>query len=287
MQEVEHQWQCPQCKEPLALCSKKAREKAPAIWQCSNKHHFDVAKEGYVNLLLAQHKKSKAPGDNKEMVLARRAFLAEGHYLALASALAECLTQHLNNENERLALFDAGCGEGYYLAQLKSALAPYFAKLSIAGIDISKPAVQKAAKHNQNGHFAVASSYNLPLPSASQDAVIQIFAPSSDEEIKRVLQASGLWIQVNPAPNHLLALKQMIYDTPELHTINTEVNTGFSLISQKQITFDIQLSSEQTRENLLMMTPYYWTISQAKKDALIAGLAAVQAHFDIKVLQKL
>ena len=283
MQKIEHQWQCPQCKQPLALCG----QNTPTIWTCSNNHHFDLAKEGYVNLLLAQHKKSKAPGDNKEMVLARRAFLAEGHYQNLANAIADFITQHFKEADGLLALFDAGCGEGYYLGELSKALAPHFANLRVAGIDISKPAVQKAAKHNKNGHFAVASTYNLPLPSLSQNVVIQIFAPSSDEEIRRVLQSSGLWIQVNPAPNHLLALKEMIYNTPELHTIDSEVNDGFNLINQEQIAFDIHLTSTQTRQNLLMMTPYYWTISQAKKDALIAGLNEVQAHFDIKVLQKL
>ena len=280
MHTLVHHWKCPQCSATLLLQEK--------TWVCENAHSFDSAKEGYVNLLLPQHKNSKAPGDNKEMVLARRAFLEQGHYQPLADELARTMIAQSAPvlADETLYLFDAGCGEGFYLNSLLPALNKTFTTINIAGIDISKPAVQKAAKKNKLGYFAVASSYNLPLHSASQHIVLQIFAPSSSQEVHRTLQTNGIWVQVNPAQEHLLALKQMIYDTPEHHKVNTETDNGFSLLSQHQIKFTIALSDPETRQALLMMTPYYWTISQEKKDRLISSLTEVQAHFDIKVLQK-
>jgi len=45
---------------------------------CENGHVFDVARQGYVNLLPVQHKRTKDPGDSKEMVLARAQFLNTG-----------------------------------------------------------------------------------------------------------------------------------------------------------------------------------------------------------------
>lgn len=272
-------WQCPACASSLQLNNKQ--------WSCENNHSFDCAKEGYVNLLLPQHKKSRAPGDNNEMVLARRAFLEQGHYQPLADNIACTLSKHFSDlpENDTIKLFDAGCGEGYYLGQIFSQLSTSFGQLGIAGIDISKPAISKAAKLNKLGDFAVASSFNLPLAEDSQDAVIQIFAPSSPQEIKRILHISGIWIQVNPAPNHLLALKQMVYDKPEPHKLDTHVEDGFVLLDQCQLAFNVVLSDPELRKNLLMMTPFYWTISETKKARLLEQLTQVQAHFDIKILQ--
>src|SRR5690554_5626916 len=87
-------------------------------WQCQQGHQFDQAKQGYVNLLPVQHKKSLNPGDNKSMVSARKSFLASGYYSAVASTLSGLVLKHINTSTEReIAYLDAGCGEGYYLQE--------------------------------------------------------------------------------------------------------------------------------------------------------------------------
>ena len=108
-----------------------------ASLSCTHGHRYDIGKPGYANLLSAQHKRSKAPGDSKEMVNARTAFLSEGFYDPIASELAELVGAQTQND---LTLVDAGCGEGYYLEKIDSLTE---ARLNLIGFDISKWAVQK------------------------------------------------------------------------------------------------------------------------------------------------
>jgi 23S rRNA (guanine745-N1)-methyltransferase len=265
-------------------------------WACVNGHRFDRAKEGYVNLLLAQHRNSKQPGDDKQMVLARRTFLSQGHYAPLAQALSELIVKHMAQDNEQLSLFDAGCGEGYYLDAILASLPginglagqdkQLAEMVSVAGVDISKAAVGKAAKRMPQGQFAVGSTFALPLFDDSQDAVIQVFAPSDPQEIARVLKSDGVWITVDPAPRHLFELKACVYDAPQEHVIVTTVPNGFSLVEQAQLTFTMDLTQHNAAaEALLMMTPFYWRISEDKKARLPEQVNVVTADFAIKVMR--
>ena len=101
---------CPIEGEPLDVDAKRLF--------CKNGHSFDIARQGYVNLLPVQHKRSKQPGDSKEMVVARARFLNSGVYTPLAEELAEIylyLLEDMNKlDDQQLCLMDAGCGEGYY-----------------------------------------------------------------------------------------------------------------------------------------------------------------------------
>jgi 23S rRNA (guanine745-N1)-methyltransferase len=243
-----------------------------------------MAKEGYVNLLLAHKRNSKMPGDNKEMVMARREFLGQGHYKPLVQTLAKQISEH--SRLSSLSLFDAGCGEGYYLHTLISELKDIEVNARVSGVDISKPAVQKAAKLVEQGDFAVASTFDIPLNDASQDAVIQIFAPSSDSEIHRILKDQGIWLIASPAESHLFELKQMVYDAPEQHKADSSIPDGFTLTTTERVTFTMNLTTPETRQALLLMTPFYWQISEQKKDALLASLEQVTADFYLRVLRK-
>jgi 23S rRNA (guanine745-N1)-methyltransferase len=271
-------WICPACQQAL--------EQNPDSWRCVNGHSYDIGKEGYVNLLLANQKRSKEPGDNKAMVNARRAFLEQGYYQPLANKLIELARQQLGEKTTDISLFDAGCGEGYYLNHLVTGLAAKSSDIAAYGSDISKIAVQKAAKKHPGCQFSVASSFNIPLPAESQHAVLQVFAPSSSEEVRRILKIGGFWLQVNPAAGHLRQLKQAIYDSPEEHKMLSEVPAGFSLHYEQTLSFDMELTDEASRLNLLMMTPYYWTATKDKISSLVATMSHLTADFHLRVLIK-
>lgn len=274
-------WKCPSCSNVLLLNNK--------VWACANGHSYDVAKEGYVNLLLVQNKNSKEPGDNKQMVNGRRAFLEQGFYQPLADSISDIFNQHLSTltDQTEVNFFDAGCGEGYYMSQVSQSCNQSDIHIEFSGLDISKFAVQKAAKKYLKHHFAVASTFQLPLENTSQDAVLQIFAPSSELEIHRVLKPSGIWITVNPAANHLYEFKQALYDKPTEHKADKAIPDGFSLAQQLNVSFVIKLIEPQQRENLLMMTPYYWSATAEKKQKLVDDLQQFTTDFDIKVFAKL
>ena len=88
--------------------------------RCEGGHAFDIARQGYVNLLGAADKRSRDPGDGKEMVAARRDFLSDGHYQPVADKLASLIKPQINADS---TIVDAGCGEGYYLEQLATQIA--------------------------------------------------------------------------------------------------------------------------------------------------------------------
>lgn len=142
--------------------------------RCPGGHCFDRAKEGYVNLLPVNRKHSKSPGDDKGMVAARRAFLEKGWYAPLREALCE-LAQEAAGDAP--VVLDAGCGEGYYTAGIRDALLAAGKTPIVAGIDISKFSLQKAAKKYPGIEFAVASAYRLPVAAESVDLLLNVFSP--------------------------------------------------------------------------------------------------------------
>ncbi|GAB2683266.1 methyltransferase domain-containing protein [Aliiglaciecola sp. 3_MG-2023] len=270
-------WICPACRLPLSLDA--------GTWRCAANHCYDRAKEGYVNLQLAQERNSKAPGDNKEMILARREFLQHGFYDPLIERIAELIQLH--GQHPDLALFDAGCGEGYYLAQLCRQLKNAGYQCSASGCDISKVAVQRAAKTHNDCQFAVASTFKIPVEDHTIDVVVQVFAPSSEDEVARILKPNGLWILVNPGPMHLQQLKESIYAESKPHTLSQVDSQNFSLHCRESLAFDLNFQTPEQRLALLKMTPYYWHTSEQNKQQFLQAENNCQTEFDIQVLRKM
>jgi 23S rRNA (guanine745-N1)-methyltransferase len=269
-------WICPVCRWPLSLTEKQ--------WQCENGHSYDCAKAGYVNLLLANHKNVSDPGDSKPMMTARRAFLEAGHYLPLVESLTHLIASH--KSEKALALYDVGCGEGYYLAAINAALTSSGVKMKAAGNDISKSAIEKAAKKYKELGFVIASNFKIPVASASQNVTLQIFAPVEASEVRRILADSGIWLQVAPAQEHLTQLRQAVYETAHDHVVDEKIPEGFKLIDSKRLSFQFELPELQSRRDLLMMTPYYWSMEQAKADDVLENITKLSADFSIRVLEK-
>ena len=231
-------YQCPLCQSPLQLIEKSLR--------CDNNHTFDYAKEGYVNLLPVQNKNSKQPGDNLDMVQARRAFLSTGHYQFLQQAIAT-LVAELSPKN----VIDLGCGEGFYTHAIANKC-----QGKVYGVDISKSAIKYAAKRYENCQFSVASISQAPFADYQSDVLISIFAPLFEQELTRLLSNNGSLIVASPGPWHLKELKQKIYREVNAHTPVTAPQ-NFTLIQQNLIEQKVKLGIEDVK-NLITMTPFAW-----------------------------
>lgn len=238
-------YQCPLCQLPLF---RRARQ-----WSCGQ-HSFDCAKEGYVNLLPVQFKRSRQPGDSAEMMQARRIFLDAGHY----HPLREWVTQRLDDKLsvEATALLDIGCGEGYYTADLASRLMQR-RKMAVYGLDVSKAAILRAAKRYRNVDFCVASSQRLPFNDGSLDAILKIYAPCNDAELLRTVKMGGWVMTVSPGPRHLYQLKAEVYDEVQLHPVKNEKLDGFDMVEQHSLAYPMRLSGQEGAA-LLQMTPFAW-----------------------------
>lgn len=269
-------YSCPLCHQPLSLSER--------TYRCHNNHSFDLAKEGYIHLMPVQHKRSKDPGDNKEMMQARRRFLEKDYYQPLKQHIAKLCAHTLMQTQHRL--LDIGCGEGYYTSEVATQLTQQDAHSNVYGLDISKVAIRYAAKRYHNCHFSVASSHRLPFADQSLDAVLRIYAPCKAQELSRVLDENGVVITVTPAGRHLYQLRDKIYPDVRLHPEDAEQIEGFELEQQEKLSYTMALNNGDA-DDLLQMTPFAWKASTELRQQLkSAKLFECEADFMIRVYRK-
>ena len=236
---------CPICGEQLHIRDKSCL--------CPNRHSFDIARQGYVNLLTGQQKHSLNPGDTREQVLSRRTFLEAGYY----APILETLIETARNLGITGPILDVGCGEGYYSSRLADALGA-----DLLGLDISKEAVRCAAAKYKNHRWVCATAAHIPVPDGSAGLITSLFALTLPEEFKRILSDDGYYFQVLAAEDHLLGLKSVIY--PELkHKQKDTVPelSGFELVRSIPIRFTFTVEGEQV-QNLFSMTPHVFRIGK-------------------------
>ena len=254
-------------------------------WRCEHGHGFDIARQGYVNLLPVQNKRSADPGDSKSMVAARQRFLTAGHYAPIAEAVSRQVLA-LTPAEGALNCMDAGCGEGYYLREL-SRQARAGQPLSLLGLDISKWAVMSAAKQDSAGAMAwvVGSNANLPVQPASVDVVLCMFGFPVMEEFERVLRPGGMLIKVEAGPDHLRELREVIYPTlkPDKPARN-DVPHGFAHHASEAVRFTSEIDTGQGIADLLAMTPHLYRAS-AEGRARAAALEALSVTGDVTITQ--
>lgn len=261
-------YQCPICQTKM--------DKIDQRLQCQNNHQFDYAKEGYVNLLPVQFKKSLSPGDDKAMVLARRQFLQLGHYQFLRDELLSVIGQYQVNN-----MVDLGCGEGYYTSFMQTAMT----NSQVYGVDISKDAIRYSAKRNKQVHYCVATNSKTPFSDQQFELILNVFAPLVGKECKRILSDQGVIISATPGAMHLHELKRAIYDNVEQHQ-QALPPEGFKVRSRHNIEQEISLQSSQEINDLLTMTPFGWKIVPEKKQKLLAKQSfTLTLSFDINVFE--
>ena len=267
-------YRCPSCGNRLNP------ENAGKTYRCPNNHSFDRAKEGYLNLLLAQHKRSRNPGDSDEMIRSRQRFLNRGYYDNLALNIGQQLSSMAINSR----VLDIGCGEGFYL----QAISAVRDDLQLVGVDISKTAVRLAAKRPFNAQLAVDSSFNLALFDNSIDMAMAIFSPFSPAEASRVIKPKGYLMLVGPGKQHLSGLTDHIYDQPVPHQGNHKFidnSDEFRLLNEMDILQTIDVEGSAIAD-LLHMTPYYWHAKSAQQQYLrTLERLTTDIHFNIRLYQ--
>ena len=242
---------CPVCGEKL--------NRQDRSYVCPNRHSFDMARQGYVNLLTVQQKHSLNPGDTREQVLSRRAFLEAGYYAPILNTLIET-AKALGITGP---IIDVGCGEGYYSAQLAAAL-----NAELMGFDISKEAVRCAAAKYKGPLWLTATASHIPVENGSAQLLTSLFALTLPEEFARVLSDEGYYFQVLACQDHLLGLKSIIYDELKFKEKDSVPELpGFVLHKSVPIRFTFTVEGEQI-QNLFSMTPHVFRIGKEGAERL-------------------
>ena len=238
---------------------------------CGNGHVFDIARQGYVNLLPVQHKRSKHPGDSKEMVSARAKFLNSGRYQPVAGKLAEIAFAQITDDKET-CFMDAGCGDGYYFDYVLNDLKAKKGgnDLSFIGLDISKAAIAESAKRNKQISWVVGTNRQPPVEAASVDIVLCVFGFQSFEGFHKILKTGGKLVLVEPGPDHLKELREIIYSEVK-KTAPADLSyldeMGFSIVDRQPLQFKTGVINNEQINNLLVMTPHFYRATQEGRDA--------------------
>lgn len=234
---------CPVCGESLKKEDKSLR--------CPKGHCYDYAKSGYVNLLMSQQ--GGLHGDDRPMVRARTAFLEKGYYEPLLQEMLALLENRLPEDPK---IMDAGCGEGWYTQALHRQVLSEGKTPETVGVDISRDALAAAAKRRFGAEFAVASLFHVPLPDGWADLILNVFAPDCMEEYHRILSSRGFLLKVIPGEDHLLELKNAVYDSVYKNEVVYPSYEGFVLTEIRNLRYTLHLPDGDTVKNLFAMTPY-------------------------------
>ena len=244
---------CPICQENLTLLETN--------FKCCNRHSFDLAKFGYVNL--APQIKQSANYD-KENFQNRQQILEAGFYQAILDAVSDLLA----SSKTTTTILDIGCGEGFYSRKLQES----HSEKTFYAFDISKDSVQIAAKSEPNWavNWFVGDLARLPIKDASMDILLDIFSPANYGEFRRVLSKDGILIKVIPTENHLKEIRQKVQDqlTNKDYSnqdIKNHFQEHFTILSSQTASLTKTITAEQLQA-LLSMTPLLFHVDQSKID---------------------
>ncbi|MCG5217603.1 putative RNA methyltransferase [Streptosporangium soli] len=257
---------CPVCGNGLVLGS--------GVVRCAGGHGFDVARQGYVSLLVG----SRAPGtaDTAAMVAARQEFLGRGHYAPLAVRLAEVVRGGPSG-----VVLDAGAGTGYYLAEAVTGRG--------IALDVSKHAIRRAARAHDRIGAVVADVWRpLPVRDASVDVVINVFAPRNGPEFARVLRPGGRLVVVTPTPRHLeplvAELGLLTVDEEKDRRVTESLRGLFAETGSRTLEFPMELGPADV-EAVVGMGPSAWHSDLAAIRGRIGDLVTVTASFRMSTFE--
>jgi 23S rRNA (guanine745-N1)-methyltransferase len=252
---------------------------------CTQGHHFDVAREGYLNLLASNRRRGEHEGDSRAMLLARRAFLAKGYYDPISRAVAEWV----GGVQLEGCVVDAGCGDGFYLGRIETRLADRGGpEHTLIGLDVAKDATRLAARARPSIAFVVGDvTSHLPLRDGCAGVVLSIFAPRHAAEFGRVLRLAGQLLIVIPTDEHLGGLREQVpllrVEPEKREHIVERLSGDFVLTSILPVRYEITLDGTDAAL-LVRMGPTARHLAEAKVAALAARPARIATLVSVELL---
>lgn len=259
------------------------------------RHCYDIAREGYVNLLPPGKKNNAHTGDDAEMIRSRTAFLSGGYYDCISDAAAQRALAHLNPTAAPITFCDAGSGEGYHTCRIARRMAEWSGRaVQACGIDASKKGAAAGAKaarlmpENISLSFAAGNIFSLPVTDGSLDVMFSLFAPIPAAEAARVLRDDGVLIVVASAPRHLWEMRCLLYDDPREGNAEAATPDGFVLLDKFELRARADIPDQQTLDALFTMTPFYYrTPAEGRARLASASALSVSVEADVYAFRKI
>ncbi|WP_211223848.1 putative RNA methyltransferase [Pseudonocardia asaccharolytica] len=249
---------CPGCAAPL-------RHERTRL-ACAAGHSFDIARQGYVNLVAGQ---TRHRGDTAGMVAARDRFLSRHHYRPLIDTVTVLAAHH--DPDVPGTVVDLAGGTGRYLAAVLDRL-PHRHGVCL---EASTAALRRAARaHPRAGAIGADVWRRWPLVAESASIVLNVFAPRNRSEIRRVLAPGGILITATPTADHLRELIDPLgmttVDPNKSERLAADLR-GFAPLDAQLVTYRMGLDHEDAR-TLAGMGPTAHHVSEDELDRRVAGL---------------
>jgi 23S rRNA (guanine745-N1)-methyltransferase len=240
---------CPNCGRDLALEGKSVC--------CAGGHTFDVARQGYVNLIPGGG--ATSAGDTASMVAAREAFLEAGHFAPLTDRVAEAAVKALSRRVTGCVV-DVGAGTGHYLTHVMDRTPDHVG----LALDVSKYAARRAARtHPRIGAVVCDAWRSLPIHTGVAAVVLNVFSPRSGAECHRILNEEGAMIVVTPTSRHLEelvgALGLVTVDEDKAFRVHAQLDPYFDEVDTSLCEFSMTLGSGDIQA-LVEMGPSAWHV---------------------------
>lgn len=272
-----HIFKCP-------LCGNKMLMKDQRSIVCTKNHCFDLAKNGYVNLLTGAVK----TGYSKHLFNSRSLIIKSGLFEPLAEKLGRLILEHLHRTNQsRISILDAGCGEGSHLARIIDNIRVNDGiQTTGVGIDISKEGINIASRDYPNIVWCVADLSNVPFNDDSFNFILNILSPANYTEFKRLLTCDGILIKVMPGSNYLRELRKFFFQSTEKEEYSNKKTVrhfanNLNMIDTQRIQYSMPLTKENLN-HLIRMTPLSWSAADKRiEKALNSGMDSVTVDLTI------
>jgi len=271
-------FRCPICKAEMEVIEYQSLI-------CSNKHCFDLAKQGYINLLAQGHKTKY----DKGLFEARRAISDIGFFDPMLDRIIAYMEKGMRDSNARTAIMDAGCGEGSHLNRLMHTLSLKGVHDAVGvGLDIAKEGIHAASRGDERTIWCVADLANCPIADKQLNTILNILSPSNYAEFTRLLADDGQVIKVMPESGYLQELREVFYRESDKDTYSNEktlqhFSRSFKLVHSERIEYKVHLD-RAALEQLIYMTPLSWSASEAEKErALDQNISDITCDFLIVV----
>ena len=232
----------------------KALSKSDGGYSCDEGHIYPVFSEGYIDFI-GSRSDPKREGNPPEIVEAKRDFLSKGYFSILSEAIEDTVMRLLKLCPGTAVLADCCCGEGYYTRNLAAELKRSGKSVEMFAFDLSRTAVEMAAKQGGDALYAYADVFDMPLADASVDIALNCFGPVPDAEIARILKPGGLFVSVIPGRMHLYAMKSALFDIASVVDESGHVSQTMTRVKQIRVRDEIAISDLKDLKNLFMMTP--------------------------------
>jgi len=290
---------CPLCEGELCAIGKSL--------VCNGgvkKHNYDIAKEGYVNLLPPGKGKNSHTGDDAEMIRARCRFLGTGAYDRLSDEVASLIAKNI--DSDEVTVVDSGCGEGYHTRRFTKDLTDIHSKKALcAAFDASKHGAAAGAKSafkeglapkegaggslesDALAYFFAGNIFALPVKNSSSDAVVSMFAPIAWEENRRILKNGGILVVAASGRDHLEEMRGVIYEEVIKKSPEITAGEGFDLVDRSSVRYTHTLGTSEEISDLFGMTPFCYKTPKEAADRLRSMPSlTVTVHTEFFVFRK-